>query len=129
MESMKKKALIIEDDVDLAKLLAVRFMNRGFEVIIASDGIEGIERATEMSPDIVTLDLMLPGMPGEEVCRCLRREKKTENLPIIMLTAKNSDVDRIVGKVIGADNYISKPFDIETLFNRVDELLAGTGQP
>lgn len=114
-----KKILIIEDEVDLCKFLDLRFQKEGFAVVIANDGVEGLEKAKEEKPDIIILDLMLPSLPGEEVCKRIRKDADICETPIIMLTAKDTDVDRIVGRVIGADAYLNKPFDGRKLLDEI----------
>lgn len=121
---MKKKILIIDDEPDLCQVLAIRFREKGFEVIIANDGLEGLNKAKDERPDIVILDLKLPKLPGEEVCREIRKDKAISSIPIIMLTAKDSDVDSVVGKVIGADSYMIKPFDTKRLLEEINRLAA-----
>ena len=101
-EKTKEKILIIEDEADLVKGLKLNLADEGYEVDWAADGREGLRRALEEAPDIVILDLMLPGMNGLEVCRELRQKKA--NVPVIMLTAKGEEVDKVVGLEIGADD-------------------------
>jgi len=109
--------LIIEDEADLVKGLKLNLADEGYEVDWASDGREGLRRALEEAPDLVILDLMLPGMNGLDICRELR-QKKT-NIPVIMLTAKGEEVDKIVGLEIGADDYMTKPFSVRELLARI----------
>jgi len=116
--------LIVDDDRDLAWLLSFRLTSRGYSVLIAQDGKEGLEKTRLESPDLVILDLMLPLLPGEEVCRQIRKDPVSEKIPIIMLTAKGSDVDKVVGKVIGADHYVQKPFESEELLSLISHLLS-----
>jgi len=120
---MRGKILIVEDDVDLAKMISIRFRKRDFEVFVAHDGLSGWETAKKEQPELIILDLMLPKLPGEEVCRRIRKDAVIGETPIIMLTAKNTEADRVIGRVIGADCYMEKPFDIEELFGKVDELI------
>jgi len=95
----------------------------GFEVIIAHDGKGGLLKAGEYKPDLIILDLVLPDMPGEQVCRDLKRHPDTEQTPLMMVTGKDSDVDRVVGKVLGAEAYISKPFNISNLLAEIKKLI------
>jgi len=111
------RILIIEDEADLVKGLKLNLVDEGYEVDWASDGREGLRRALEDAPDLVILDIMLPGMNGLEVCRELRQHKA--NVPIIMLTAKGEEVDKVVGLEIGADDYITKPFSVRELLARI----------
>ncbi|MCJ7580367.1 MAG: response regulator transcription factor [Candidatus Aminicenantes bacterium] len=114
---MKKKILIIEDEQDLVKGLRLNLIDEGYEVIWAEDGLMGFLKAQEELPDLIILDIMLPKMDGLEVCRELR--KKNINIPIIMLTAKGEEVDKVVGLEIGADDYMTKPFSIRELLARI----------
>ena len=117
----KKKILIIEDDRNLREALRYNFLSEGFEVHACDDGIIGLRSATEWGPDIVILDLMLPGIGGIEICRSIRREGLI--VPVIILTAKDSEVDRVVGLEIGADDYVTKPFSMRELMARVRNAL------
>lgn len=119
----KKKILVIEDDKDISRTIVIRLEMEGFEPLTAYDGKEGLEKAKGSGADLVILDLKLPGLPGEEVCRELRKEEEYETLPVIMLTAKDTDVDKVIGKVIGANYYISKPFDMDGLVEKIRSLL------
>jgi len=118
----KKKILLVEDEADLCKFMKLRFEREGFAVVVANDGIEGFNKAKQEKPDIVILDLMLPSLPGEEVCKKIRRDAFISVTPIIMLTAKGTDVDKVIGKVIGADLYIIKPFDGDKLIEEIRKL-------
>lgn len=120
---MREKILIIEDEADLSTLLAVRLQKAGFEVVIANDGLKGYAMAVRERPDTIILDLMLPGLPGEEVCREIRKDVIIGNIPIIMLTAKDNEVDRIIGHVIGANSYITKPFEIEKVLEEIGKVM------
>jgi DNA-binding response OmpR family regulator len=120
---MKKKILLIEDEADIANPLAYRLNKKGLEVIIAQDGEEGLKKAQEERPDLIILDLMLPRLPGEEVCKRIRDDERIGKVPIIMLTAKASDVDKIVGKTLGASSYMTKPFEANDLLKEVDRFL------
>ncbi len=119
----RKKVLVIEDDKVIRRLLFSCLKKRGFRVIIAKDGRKGLKKVRETVPDLVILDLMLPKLPGEEVCREIRRDQN--NVPIIMLTGKDKDVDRIIGRVIGANSYMNKPFDLPKLMEEIDRLIRG----
>ncbi|HTL70384.1 MAG TPA: response regulator [Candidatus Eisenbacteria bacterium] len=122
---MKKRILVIEDNEDICKLLHIRLENRGYDVTTAPDGQTGLERATLGMPDLIILDLFLPRLPGEEVCKAIRehRNKAVSKIPIIMLTSKRSEVDRIIGMVIGANAYMEKPFDPERLMEQIQRQL------
>lgn len=117
---MKNKSiLIIEDDADIAKLIEWHLRSEGYATLIASDGIKGLETAVSERPDLIVLDLMLPGMDGLSVCKTLKRNKATESIPIIMLTAKGEEVDRVVGFELGVDDYVVKPFSPREFVLRV----------
>jgi len=117
------KILIIEDDKNMVSTLTSLLQIKGFEVISAYDGYEGIYKAQKQSPNLVILDLRLPGLPGEEICKELKKDNKSGNLPIIMISAKGQESDRVVGKVIGADYYITKPFDMDDLIVKIRSLI------
>ena len=121
---MKKKILIIEDEEDLIKGLKLNLSDEGLEVVWALNGVEGLRKAIEETPDLIILDVMLPEMDGLEVCRELRH--KNIGIPIIMLTAKGEEIDKVVGLEIGADDYITKPFSIRELLARIKAQLRHT---
>lgn len=121
---MKGKILIIEDEEDIVKGLTINLKDEGYEVDWAPDGETGLRKSVEETPDLIILDIMLPEMDGLDVCRELR--KKDIDIPILMLTAKNEEIDRVVGLEIGADDYITKPFDIQELRLRVRNALQRT---
>jgi len=122
---MSKCALIIEDDPDIAETVRYNLASEGFETRVALTGEEGLSFALDPdnSPNLIVLDLMLPGMSGMDLCRRLRRETQTRRTPIIMLTAKASEADRVAGLDIGADDYIAKPFSVRELLARVRAVL------
>ena len=119
------KILIIEDEKHVAELIASYLMQAGFYTTIAADGVEGLHKAIESQPDLITLDLMLPKMAGEEVCKAIRESKnpKVKDIPIIMITAKATHVDKVVGKVIGGNAYITKPFSPAEVVTEVKKQL------
>ena len=122
---MSKSVLIIEDDPDIAESVRYNLESAGFAACIASTGEQGLALALDkQSPaSVIILDLMLPGISGTELCRRLRRENQTRRTPIIMLTAKTSEADRIAGLDLGADDYIAKPFSVRELIARVRAVL------
>ncbi len=122
---MPKPALIIEDDPDIAESVRYNLESAGFSATVATTGEEGLKLAldTQNPPAFIVLDLMLPGMNGMDLCRRLRRENQTRRTPIIMLTAKTSEADRIAGLDLGADDYIAKPFSVRELMARVRAVL------
>jgi DNA-binding response OmpR family regulator len=122
---MPKPALIIEDDPDIAESVRYNLESAGFTAVVATTGEQGLKLAldTQNPPMVIVLDLMLPGMNGMDLCRRLRRETQTRRTPIIMLTAKTSEADRIAGLDLGADDYIAKPFSVRELVARVRAVL------
>ncbi len=122
---MLQEILIIEDDADIAESLQYNFKREGFRPIIAESGEKGLRLALDEKnpPSLIILDLMLPGMSGMELCRRLRREPLTEKTPIIMLTAKAAEIDKIAGLELGADDYIVKPFSVKEVVARVRAVL------
>ena len=113
---MEKTILIIEDEQNINDILAFKFEKEGYRTISAFDGIKGLEMALSENPDIILLDVMLPGMDGFEVCR---RVRDRSNVPIIMLTAREDEVDKVLGLELGADDYITKPYSARELTARV----------
>src|SRR5437762_3574174 len=122
---MPRPALIIEDDPDIAEIVRYNLESEGFTAIVAATGERGLELALDAQnlPMVIILDLMLPGISGTELCRRLRRENQTRRTPIIMLTAKTSEADRVAGLDLGADDYIAKPFSVRELVARVRAVL------
>ncbi|MDD2850561.1 MAG: response regulator transcription factor [Desulfuromonadaceae bacterium] len=118
-----KKVLIIEDEKDLADLLAFNLEKEGFVTTCIHDGKLGLERACSDIPDLILLDLMLPGMLGTDICKELRKDKRTAPVPIIMITAKGDEIDRVVGFEVGADDYIVKPFSMREVALRVKAVM------
>ena len=115
--------LVIEDERDLAGLVAFNLEKEGYRCVIACDGIQGLEMARLHNPDLILLDLMLPGMLGTEVCKLLKKTENTAQIPVIMLTAKGEEIDKVVGFEVGADDYVVKPFSIRELILRVKAVL------
>jgi two-component system alkaline phosphatase synthesis response regulator PhoP len=114
---MNEKILIIEDEEDLVKGLIIHLVDEGYEVDYALNGKDGLGKALKEKPDLILLDIMLPGMNGLEICKELRQCKM--DIPILMLTAKGEEIDKVIGLEMGADDYISKPFSIRELLARV----------
>ena len=117
------KILIVEDEPDALEVLGFNLQNAGYEVTTADDGDTALKKARQQLPDLILLDLMLPEIDGLEVCKLLRRDTATSGIPIIMLTAKASEIDRVVGLELGADDYVTKPFSPRELVLRVRNLL------
>lgn len=120
---MKETVLIVEDEKDIVKMLDYNLNKEGYRVLSTYDGEDALEIASNKQPDIILLDLMLPGMDGLEVCRELKKEDKTAHIPIIMLTAKSQESDKVVGLELGADDYVTKPFSPRELIARIKAIL------
>ncbi len=117
------RILLVEDERGLVQSLTWYFNREGYETIVAADGSEGLRKAQTLIPDIILLDVMLPGMNGLEVCRELRGGERTRAIPIIMITAKSEETDEIIGLSMGADDYVTKPFNNKVLLQRIKSLL------
>ncbi len=122
----KKHIIMVEDEVDMADLVATRLTREGYQVTVLHDGREGLEAIRAATPDLVLLDIMLPGMQGTEIAAKLRDDPRTASVPIIMLTAKSEESDIVVGLRFGADDYVTKPFSMSVLLARVDAILRRT---
>jgi DNA-binding response OmpR family regulator len=118
----KTKILVIEDDRSVAEMISYNLKQAGYEVLTASDGQDGLLQAQIKSPDIVVLDLMLPVIDGLDVCRRLRAGAATKDLLIVMLTAKSEETDELIGFSLGADDYVTKPFSVKVLLERIKAL-------
>lgn len=118
-----ERILIVEDDADILQLLCFTLESSGFEVVSAVTGLAGLEAAKKHLPSLVILDLMLPSMGGLDVCRELKRMNETRSIPVIMLTARGEEIDRIVGLELGADDYVTKPFSPRELVLRIRAVL------
>jgi two-component system phosphate regulon response regulator PhoB len=119
MEAMRDRVLIVEDEKDVRDMLRLNLKAGGFDVLEAHNGAEGLAIAKAELPSVVILDLMMPEMSGMEVCRALRRNPATSRIPILMLTAKSTEVDKVAGLEVGADDYVTKPFSPRELLLRV----------
>jgi len=119
----RERILLVEDEPDIAEMLQYNLEKEGFQVELAGRGDAGLEAVRRESPDLILLDLMLPGLDGLELTRLLKRDPATSHLPIVMLTARSEEVDRIVGLELGADDYISKPFSPREVVLRVKAVL------
>lgn len=118
----RPRILIIEDERALTDVLSYNLLREGYEVVVAHDGQEGLRKAQMQMPDLVILDLMLPKMDGLDVCRELRSGERTRQIPILMLTAKAEETDQVVGFTMGADDYVTKPFSVKVLLQRIKAL-------
>jgi len=117
------RILVIEDEPDIQQILDYNLREKGHKVFIAGKGEEGLRLAREKRPDLVLLDLMLPDIPGTEVCKTLKSDPLTRNTQVVMLTAKGEEIDRVVGFELGADDYVVKPFSVRELLLRVQAIL------
>jgi len=124
-----RKILIIEDESDVADLLEMGLHKAGFKTATAADGVTGLQKARDNRPDFIILDLMLPKLSGLELCRILKGDAATAHIPILMLTAKAEEVDRIVGLEFGADDYVTKPFSPREVMLRIRAILRRGEKP
>jgi two-component system phosphate regulon response regulator PhoB len=116
------RILVIEDERDLCDVLDFNLKREGYETILAHDGQEGLRKAQTLLPDMILLDLMLPGLSGFDVCRELRAGERTRDIPIIIISAKSEETDQVVGFSLGADDYVTKPFAVKVLLSRIKAL-------
>ncbi|MFW2389610.1 MAG: response regulator [Polyangiales bacterium] len=123
---MGSRILVVEDEADLAELVAFNLRGAGHDVFVAHDGNTALAEIQRGQPDLLVLDVMLPDISGIEICRRLRRSAETVRLPVIMLTARSDEVDRVVGFEVGADDYVAKPFSPRELVLRVEAILRRT---
>ena len=123
---MAVTVLVVDDDPVIQKLLKVNFEMEGYVVILASDGVEGLERARAEQPDAVVLDVMMPRMSGLDVARALKADEDTASIPVLLLSAKAQEADLQAGDASGADGYLTKPFDPLHLLQRIEDLIAGS---
>ncbi len=119
----KEKILIVEDETALSEMIKIRLEKNGYEVISPFDGAQALEMARQQNPSLIILDLMLPKIDGYKVCRMLKFDEKYKKIPIILFTARVQESDKKLGEQVGADAYITKPFDPETLLSKIKELL------
>jgi DNA-binding response OmpR family regulator len=122
-KTLKERVLVIDDEPDMLELIEVNLTRGGFEVLSASNGKDGLEMARQTVPELIVLDVMLPELGGLEVCKSLRRDSATADIPILMLTARATEIDRVLGLELGADDYVTKPFSTRELVLRVKNLL------
>lgn len=118
-----EKILVVDDEEHIAELISYNLTSNGYKVVIANNGIDAIKLAIEEKPNLILLDLMIPGKDGYDVCKDVRSNSEIRNTPIIMLTAKSEEVDKILGLELGADDYITKPFSVRELLARVKAVL------
>jgi len=119
----KKKILLVDDEKDLVETVAFRLEATGYQVIKAYDGQEALAKAKKEKPDLIILDLMLPKMDGYKVCRLLKFDEKYKFIPIILFTARAQEEDKKLGKEVGADDYLTKPFEPQVLLSKIEALI------
>jgi DNA-binding response OmpR family regulator len=123
------KILVVDDEPDAVDLIKFNLKGAGYDVLTAADGDEALKKARALLPDLIVLDLMLPEVDGLEVCKILKRDQRVATTPILMLTAKAAEIDRVLGLELGADDYVTKPFSPRELVLRVKKLLRGGQAP
>lgn len=121
------QVLIVDDERDLVRLLEFNLQQAGFETAAAYTGVEALEKVRQRVPDLLVLDLMLPDIPGTEVCRQIKASPRTRHVPVLMLTARTDEVDRVVGFEVGADDFVTKPFSVRELVLRIRAILRRGG--
>ncbi len=122
----RKRILVVDDEADIVDMVAYNLQRHGFEVLTAHDGSTALDLAQQQQPDLMILDLMLPGVDGTEVARRLKADPQTSGIPIIMLTARSEEIDEVIGLTLGADDYITKPFSMKILLARLNNVLRRT---
>jgi two-component system phosphate regulon response regulator PhoB len=125
----REKILIVDDEPSLTEVLSYNLAKEGYEVVVAHEGREGLRKAQMLLPDLILLDLMLPGLSGLDLCKELRAAPKTATIPVLMLTAKAEETDQVIGFAVGADDYVTKPFSPKVLMQRVRVLLRRAATP
>ena len=120
---MDRKILIVDDETEIVSLLEEALMEKGYRVLKALDGLTALETARKENPDLVILDLMLPKMDGYKVCALLKQDTRYHQIPIILFSARAQEEDKKLGEEMGANAYLSKPFDSEALFNKIHQLI------
>jgi two-component system phosphate regulon response regulator PhoB len=116
------RVLVIEDERDLAEVLTYNLEREGYDAVVAHDGQEGLRKAQTLLPDLILLDIMLPGLSGTEICREVRAGERTRDIPIIIISARSEETDQVVGFSLGADDYVTKPFNVKVLMQRIKAL-------
>ena len=118
-----KKILIVDDEADIIEILQFMLETSGYECVTAMDGEEGLKLAREINPDLIILDVMMPKINGYKICRLLKFDNKYKDIPIFMLTARSQDEDKLIGEETGADEYITKPFNVDEVVSTVKEYI------
>ncbi len=126
---MRQTILVVDDEPDIVEIIQYNLEKSGFDVIVAADGPVALEKARDETPDLIVLDLMLPGLEGTDVCRILKQDDRTRSIPILMLTAKSEEIDRIIGLELGADDYVVKPFSPREIALRIRNILRRRSAP
>ena len=126
---MRQTILVVDDEPDIVEIIQYNLEKSGFDVIMAADGPSALEKARDETPDLIVLDLMLPGLEGTDVCRILKQDERTRSIPILMLTAKSEEIDRIIGLELGADDYVVKPFSPREIALRIRNILRRRSAP
>ncbi len=126
---MRQTILVVDDEPDIVEIIQYNLEKSGFDVIVAADGPAALEKARDETPDLIVLDLMLPGLEGTDVCRILKQDERTRYIPILMLTAKSEEIDRIIGLELGADDYVVKPFSPREIALRIRNILRRRSAP
>lgn len=119
----KKRILLVDDEPELVDMVKIRLESNGYEVSTAYEGQEALDKARKVKPDLIILDLMLPKIDGYKVCRLLKFDEKYKHIPILMFTARAQDSDKKIGAEVGADDYVTKPFEPQVLLGKIKELL------
>lgn len=120
---MPKKILIVDDEKDITETLGFMLKAKGYEVVTGNDGEEGLKLAKEQAPDLIILDVMMPKINGYKICRLLKFDAKYKQIPIIMVTARSQDEDKIIGEETGADEYVTKPFEFSEILEKINKYL------
>ncbi len=123
--SAKKTILVIEDERELAEMIQVTLVKEGYEVVLTYDGETGLKKAKELKPDLITLDLKLPKLDGYKICEDLKADEKYQHIPVIMLSARDSDIEKKTGAAVGANAYLVKPYEPQILLKNIRKLLNG----
>ncbi len=126
---MRQTILVVDDEPDIVEIIQYNLEKSGFDVIVAADGPAALVKARDETPDLIVLDLMLPGLEGTDVCRILKQDERTRYIPILMLTAKSEEIDRIIGLELGADDYVVKPFSPREIALRIRNILRRRSAP
>ncbi len=120
---MSKKILVVDDEKDITETLSFMLKAKGYDVLVGLDGEEGLKIAKESNPDLIILDVMMPKINGYKIARLLKYDNKYKHIPIVMVTARGQESDRLIGEETGADEYITKPFEFEEVLNTVNKYL------